>query len=208
MRNVTSLVLTGALLSLWTAAEGLVVEDLTELNQLMGSECPGGNLSLAAQCNQTAYNFHAGCISSFVTENCEELIFGNLCTQLVVTGENAQKQNVTCMSTIVCGKAPSFSNAEAIYTGQDEARFGDTTTVRCRTGYERSDAKGYSATIGCSEDGFSALPAEFGCSPVSCGLYCRTCVGAFTVRGSVGSEGDDRPTSGERILHPYRDSVG
>ena len=208
VRVLTALVFTGALLSLWTVAEGVVVSDLAELNELMRSECLGGNLSLAAQCNHTAYSFESGCLSSVVTEECELPIFGSQCIQLIASVNGIENQNVTCMSPIICGRAPTIGNAETSYSSGDEGRFGDTTTIRCTTGYERSDAKGYSATIECSENGFSALPADFGCSPVSCGLYCRTCAGAYTARGSVGSEGDGRPTSGERLLHPYTDAVG
>jgi len=144
VRAVTALVLTGALLSLWTVAEGQVVSDLGELTELMRSECPGGNLSLAAQCNQTAFSFPSGCISSVATEVCELPIYGSRCTRLTASG-NGEKQNVTCMNPIICGKARTVGNAKTSYASGDEARFGDTTTVRCLTGYERSDAKGYSS---------------------------------------------------------------
>jgi hypothetical protein len=61
----------------------------------------------------------------------------------------------------------------------DFALFGETITVMCDYGYERSDGLGFSAEAQCgSNDTYSELqPRGFECIPVSCGKYCRFCGG-------------------------------
>jgi len=207
---LVAVLLASEFMSPWPIAEGLVVTDLGELAAL-GAQCPGGNLSLTSQCNTTAYRFLSGCLSSSVTSECKDPVFGSICTTVQVAGEGENEgevQNVTCITPIICGRAPEYENAEVIYEAGNEARYGETTTIQCNSGYERRDFRGFGTALECSELGFSEIPENFGCQPVSCGLYCRTCVGSYTARGTAGSEGNGRPTSDELRLHPYKDAVG
>ncbi|EKX51607.1 hypothetical protein GUITHDRAFT_134503 [Guillardia theta CCMP2712] len=139
--------------------------------------CENGTLSPVHVCNYTAYPYVSGCLV--------EMIFGQylphdpLSCKIPTRGYTCvefPEFNQTCLEKIKCGKypnAPANSAPEVL-----KAEYADVVPITCNSGYERNDSKGFSAYATCLDSGFYSphQPASFGCKPVSCGLYCRTCV--------------------------------